>query len=287
MIRINLIGLKTKRAKQTTKGGRGQMLLFAAIILAEVAFLFLWHQRLSSELEDAKKRTHDASAKIDDLRRVKVAWETWLAEKADIESQEQVFDRLRADQLGPPAMLEYITYALTPLIESPAGSDEARAQELIGWNPKWDPRRVWVRSIREDAGKLIVMGAAVDHEDVAEFYRRLEASGFFSAVEPGSQTRKVHPDLSVKYVEFEVTMGLSYLAVLEPADQAAAAEGDATSEPTQAPTPPGTTPPGAPAAPGTPSGPGVPVAPGAPVTQAPAVDANAVTMLAASARMGR
>ncbi len=271
MIRINLIGLKTKRAKPTKLGGKGQLLLFAAIIVVEVVFLFLWHQQLNAELDEAKKRTRDATAKIEDLKRVKVAWEVWLAEKADIEAQEQVFDRLRADQLGPPAMLEYVTYALTPLADSPAGSDEARAQELIGWNPKWDTRRIWLKSVREDAGKLTFQGEAVDHEDVAEFYRRLEASGFFFDVEPGSQTRKVHIDLGVKYVDFDVSMGLSYLAVLEPAQPA---DGEVPALPPDSPLePPAPSPAPAPqpghqdAPPGPPSGPGVPVGPGAPVVR--------------------
>lgn len=283
MIRINLIGLKTKRAKQAAKGGRTQLFIFAAVILAEIAFLFLWHQRLTNELEDAKKRTTDANAKIEDLKRVKVAWESWLAEKADIEAQEQVFDRLRADQIGPPAMLEYVTYALTPLIDSSATGDEARAQELVGWNPAWDPRRVWLRSVREEGDKLVFMGAAIDHEDVAEFYRRLESSGFFFQVEPGSQTRKVHPDLGNKFVEFEVSMGLSYLAVLEPAEQAAAAEspgpdGEAVPAPAQ---------PASPGAPGAPAGPGVPVGPGTPVSIAPVVNARAVALLTVAAGSGR
>lgn len=285
MIRINLIGLKTKRAKQASKGGRAQLFVFAAVILAEIAFLFLWHQRLTNELADAKKRTSDANAKIEDLKRVKVAWETWLAEKADIEAQEQVFDRLRADQLGPPAMLEYVTYALTPLVDSSTAGDEARAQELVGWNPAWDTRRVWIRSVREEGDKLIFMGAAVDHEDVAEFYRRLESSGFFFNVEPGSQTRKVHPDLGNKYVEFEVSMGLSYLAVLEPADQAAATDAAGVDADGEAAPPAGQ--PGAPGAPGTPAGPGTPVAPGSPVSAAPVVNAPTVALLMAPAGSGR
>lgn len=280
MIRINLIGLKTKRAKQASKGGRAQLFIFVAVILAEIAFLFLWHQRLTNELVDAKKRTSDANAKIEDLKRVKVAWEVWLAEKADIEAQELVFDRLRADQLGPPAMLEYVSYVLTPLADSSVAGDEARAQELVGWNPSWDPRRVWVRSVREEGGKLVFTGAAVDHEDVAEFYRRLESSGFFFNVEPGSQTRKVHPDLGNKYVEFEVSMGLSYLAVLEPADQPAAADSAGSDAETAPPS-------GQPAAPGTPSGPGAPVGPGSPVTRAPVVNATAVALLTAPAGSGR
>ncbi|MGI6682659.1 MAG: PilN domain-containing protein [Myxococcota bacterium] len=269
MIRINLIGTKTKRAKGAAAGAKKwELLIFLAVIVAEIVFLFLWQQRLDNELVEAKKRTRDATTKIEDLKRVKIAWENWQREKADIIAQEQVFERLRADQVGPPAMLEYLMYALTPLRDGPGSSDEVRAQELAGWNPKWDTRRVWLKTLKEDAGKLTLQGEAVDHEDVAEFYRRLESSGYFFDVEPGVQDRKVHSELEIKFVDFQVSMGLTYLPALatvdsKPAEAVAATEGE-VEQPAAAPEAP---PPATPSAPS--GGPGTPVdGPGTPVSMA-------------------
>mgnify|MGYP000953386700 CR=1 FL=1 len=256
MIRINLLGLKAK--PKPIVASRKQVLVFAGLLLAEVLFLFLWHQKMSTELADATRRTREASAKIDDLKRVKISWEQWQAEKADLDRQSQVFQTLRAAQIGPPMLLQYLSYALTPLEDTLSGRDEAKAQELAGWNPKWDPRRVWFKSVKQKDQMITFEGQALDHEDVAEFYRRMESSDFFSGIEPGLQSRRVHADLGIRFVEFTATASFSYLAAIDPEAKPAATP----STPSAPGAPPGG--PGAPASggPGAPasSGPGAPAA---------------------------
>lgn len=239
MIRINLIGQRQKAAPKAGKGTRRQTMILLALFLAEGLFLFVWHQKLSSELAVARKRSKDAASKIEDLKRVKATWEQWLAEKADLDRQTEVFLSLRADQVGPAVLLQYLSYALTPLGETPAERDQAKAQELAGWNPKWDARRVWVQAIRQKGAELVLEGEALDHEDVAEFYRRLEASDFFLKVSPGNQVRKVHPDLGIRYIDFQVTSTITYkpaMALLQPVHEPSPGE-DGGRKP-EAPVPP-------------------------------------------------
>ncbi|NOZ02636.1 MAG: PilN domain-containing protein [Deltaproteobacteria bacterium] len=207
MIRINLIGSK---AKPKAAAPKGHIFLFVGLILVEAVFLFVWYQMLSSDLEAATKRTKDATAKIADLKKVKQSWEKWQVEKADLARQTAIFESLRSDQLGPPNLLQYLSYVLAPVDDSPVSSDELKAQELVGWNPKWDPRRVWLTSMSESSGVLTIHGRAIDHEDVAEFYRRLESSDYLQHVEPGLQVRKVSPQIGIKYVEFTVTAEINY-----------------------------------------------------------------------------
>lgn len=207
MIRINLVGTKAKPKSQAPKG---QLFLMIGLILVEVIFLFVWYQMLSSDLETATQRSKDATSKISDLKKVKQAWEQWQVEKADLARQAAIFDTLRSDQLGPPNMLLYLSYVLTRVDDSPASTDEIKAQELVGWNPKWDPRRVWIRKTTAKEGIMTVHGDAIDHEDVAEFYRRLESSDYFLNVEPGLQARKISKDLAIKFVEFKVTVSINY-----------------------------------------------------------------------------
>jgi len=233
MIRINLIGQRQKAAPKAGKGTRRQSIMLLALFLAEGLFLFVWHQKLSSELSVAKKRSKDATAKIEDLKRVKATWEQWLAEKADLDRQTEVFMSLRADQVGPAVLLQYLSYTLTPLGESPSERDQAKAQELAGWNPKWDPRRVWVQAIRQKGAELVMEGQALDHEDVAEFYRRLESSDFFVKVSPGNQVRKVHPDLGIRFIDFQVTTAITYkpaMALLQPPSEPSSGD-DAAKKP--------------------------------------------------------
>lgn len=208
MIRINLIGTKVKpRARAPS----AQLYLYLALFLLEGVFLFGWHQMLGSDLESATTRAKEAIAKVETLKKVKESWEQWQVEKADLDRQGRVFESLRAGQVGPPNMLQFLSYALARIPDSPAFAEESKAQELVGWNPRWDATRLWLKRIEEKGGMLTIYGEAVDHEDVAEFYRRLDASEFFTHVEPGLQSRKVSPELGIKFVEFTVTAGLQYL----------------------------------------------------------------------------
>lgn len=207
MIRINLIGTKVK---PKARAPSAQFYLYLALFLVEVIFLFVWHQMLLSDLESTTKKTKEAIAKIETLKQIKESWEKWQVEKADLDRQAQVFETLRAGQVGPPNMLQYLSYILTRIPDTPDHAEEIKAQELAGWNPRWDAGRVWLRRIEERGGMLTIRGEAVDHEDVAEFYRRLDASEFFVNVEPGLQMRQVSPELGIKYVDFTVTAGLQY-----------------------------------------------------------------------------
>lgn len=273
MIRINLLG---QRAKPKQTGSRKQFFAFAGLLVVEALFLFVWHQRLSSELADATKRTKEATSKIEELKRVKLSWEQWQAEKADLDRQAQVFETLRADQLGPPMMLQYLAYLLSPLDDTPGGRDEAKAQELAGWNPKWDVRRMWLKKIRQQDQILTFEGQTLDHEDVAEFYRRLESSDFFSNVEPGVQSRRVHQQLGIRYIEFVATAALSYRAAIDPEAKPAGAK---------------TPVPATPASPGGPilPGPGAPASggPGAPASGGPGSPAASLSSAPLAVEAGR
>jgi type IV pilus assembly protein PilN len=207
MIRINLIGVKTKARKSKPTA---ILLVFAILFVIEAAILFVWYQKLSSELGDASRRSHEAQAKVEELVKVKAAWEQWQAEKADIDRQTAVFETLRADQSGPPHFLLFLSYMLTKAQDTPANADELKSQEMAGWNPKWDARRIWFKSVDERGGIVSIKGSGVDHEDVAEFYRRLESCEFIHNVEPGIQLRQVHGELGIKFVEFATTASLSY-----------------------------------------------------------------------------
>lgn len=209
MIRINLIG---RKVKQKTAGNKSQLLIYVALLAVVFGVMFLWHQQLTDELKSAKTKSTEAADKIEKLKRVKQAWELWQAEKADIDAQATVFEALQADQMGPSTALQYLSYTLTKLPDEVEYIDETKAQELASWNPKWDTRRVWIKSLEVKGSEAKIEGEALDHQDVAEFYRRLESSDIFRNISPGPQRRKVHQDLDIKYIEFSVVATVSYVA---------------------------------------------------------------------------
>lgn len=215
MIRINLIGGKVKPKRS---GGNAQLIMYMLAIVAVFGGLYLWHQQQVDQLQAAKKKAVDAADKVDSLKRVKQSWEAWQVEKAATDAQTKVFEALQADQIGPAMALQYLSYALTRISDDPTHQEEAKSQEVAGWNPKWDTHRVWLKSVEVKnstdgkGSRIEIKGEALDHQDVAEFYRRLESSDIFIGLSSPSQRRKVHEELNIKYIDFSVTANLSFVA---------------------------------------------------------------------------
>jgi len=68
MIRINLIGTKVKPKAAAPSA---QVYLFLALFILEGVFLFVWHQMLSSDLDAGTRKTRDAVAKVEALKKIK------------------------------------------------------------------------------------------------------------------------------------------------------------------------------------------------------------------------
>lgn len=208
MIRINLLPILEKRKKAAS---RAQLYIFASIFAFEVLFLFIWYQKTSSDLTEIEDKLKDLVQKTENLGKVKKAWEEWEKEKAELQKQVKIFEDLKSEQIGPPNMFQFLSYVLTPHNEEDEKNlDEIKSLELSGWNLKWNPSRVWVKRFKEIDGVVTIEGEALDHEDVAEFYRRLETGGYFNEVEPGLQVQKVDKTLDLKYIEFKGTAILNY-----------------------------------------------------------------------------
>ncbi|MBM4387424.1 MAG: PilN domain-containing protein [Deltaproteobacteria bacterium] len=208
MIRINLLPVLEKRKKAAS---RAQLYIFVSILAVEVLFLFIWYQKTSSDLTEVEDKLKDLVKKTENLEKVKKAWEEWEKEKVELQKQIKIFEDLKSEQLGPPSMFQFLSYVLSPHDEEEEKNlEEIKSLELAGWNLKWNPSRVWVKKFKEIDGVVTIEGDALDHEDVAEFYRRLETGGYFVEVEPGLQMQKFDKTLDLKYIEFKGTAILSY-----------------------------------------------------------------------------
>ena len=212
MIRVNLIGRRT-RAK--ARAPKGQLYVFLAILIVEVVFMFVWYQSASSTTDMIRAQANQEREKVRKLKEVKKEWDKWQKEKQVLQNQMKVLDNLRYGQLGPARLLRFFSYALTKVSEDPQHLDEIKAQELAGWDSRWNPKRVWLKSMSNREGKVRVVGVAVDHGDVAEFYKRLESCAYIVDLQPGLQRKeksKAEGKLKLGFepVEFQTTFKVRY-----------------------------------------------------------------------------
>jgi len=208
MIRINL--LPARRRGPSFQIG-GQLVVFLVLLLmAEGIGLYLWQDELDRSLMVQQAKVTDLENQVKELNQIKKRIGELEEAKKTLEQQNYIFDELKYDKVGPSLALMYLSYLLTPREDNVFNSEELQSQELNDWDVSWDPGRLWITSFEEKEKEVEIIGHAIAHEDVTEFYRRLESSIFFYDIRPDTQEVKRNDALDMRYVEFNLECKLNY-----------------------------------------------------------------------------
>lgn len=202
MIRVNLLPIKEARRRSA---GRAQLLIFAVLILLELGvFAVVWMAEKNelAELEEDvatnKEKKEAAEEEVADIEQLKEDKES-LQEKVD------VLEELEQRRTGPVRVLDELKVMLT----EPRNEAERRIQHKeLGWNPDWNPERLWLADLTEEGGSFELQGYALKLDDVAQFLERLTTSDFF--IEPDLVYVRATTEDDVRMVEFSITGELSY-----------------------------------------------------------------------------
>lgn len=176
MIRINLLPIKQARRRSQ---GRVQLILFAGLILLEVAVLFAAYALVNEKLEEQKKVVAALEADVKAIESEVAGAEQLEAEAAQLAEQLGVLSRLEARRSGPVRMLDEIQAILSP----PRNAEERVSQLRRDWNVEWDSRRLWVERFSEKEGTFELTGFAGNADDVAEFLQRMTTAAHFDDVQ--------------------------------------------------------------------------------------------------------
>ena len=176
MIRINLLPVREAEKK---KSGRQLLVLFAVLLVAEAAVLFFIQSEAQSQLTQVAVNNKTTQQKIEDLRKKTSAVADLQRQTAELEQQKAVLDGLIEGQAGPVKMLDELSRIMTP-IEDPQLKLEVQER---GWNPDWDPRRLWIDKFVEEERRVKITGYARTNDDLGEFLRRLGSSRHFVKVQ--------------------------------------------------------------------------------------------------------
>jgi Tfp pilus assembly protein PilN len=206
MIRINLVPQKRKRsaggpaptraARAESTGGGGSGAATAVLMLLGWGALAGAGWYLLSIEDEAglavRANAAGISKEVNAIRAV-IDEAGQKARREEIKRQEIAIEKLKSKQRTPA----FVMYELAMILTDPAQGggvtkDEekynrnkaADPQSVI--NERWDPSGLWLTSIKEEAGRLTIEGAARDAADLSEFTRRLRASVWFGEI--------THPD---------------------------------------------------------------------------------------------
>jgi type IV pilus assembly protein PilN len=212
MIRINLLQEKKKAAR----GERGQMtVLYAAIALAAAALgvFFFVHVPLQSKLDDVKAENDKRSKNIKQLQDATKEFDTVQTQLTAAKDQEDAIKRLNNARAVPSWMLFELSNVLTkdhkPTM-SPEMAERIKNDANRQFSPGWDPKRIWVDSLDEKDGTLSISGGAQATTDVTQFALRLQASVFFTDVQPMTVTAAVDGASKLAYYKFTLTGKVLY-----------------------------------------------------------------------------
>ncbi len=181
MIRINLLPVKQVKKVQA---GQRQLMIFALAVIAEVAVFFFLYTVQAGEVEDRNRKIAILETEIAQLKKEVGDFDQLKQRHEQLLAQQKVIDDLQKGRTGPVKMMRELSEILTPgkgpTVNQSAYAILIRTNDTAAINARWNPHRLWLEDLIEKGGLVRVKGKAKDHDDVAEFNRRLVHSVRFT-----------------------------------------------------------------------------------------------------------
>lgn len=179
MIRINLLPVREKKKKESTR----KMFSLLALSLGLVALVIVFfHLSLSSQINQVQNQVN---AYAEEIRRLKIDTkdvEKFKAEKEDLQRRLNIIYTLQRAKTGPVRVLDNLVTSL--------------------------PGKLWLTAVKEKGGKMEMKGIAFDNQDLARFMTNLEKSGTITNVELVVSQQVEKRDIKLK--EFTLTCLVNY-----------------------------------------------------------------------------
>ena len=211
MIRINLLPVRQVRKVQA---GQRQLMIFALALMAAFAIMFIVYEMMASEVERRARAVRALDSEIAQLKKEVGDFDRLKNQRDQLLAQARVINELHAGRSGPVRMLR----ELSDILSTGKGPtvDRDQYQKLLardrgaGFNPDWNPRRLWIDSLDEKSRAVAISGAAKDHDDVAELLKRLTLSQQFVDVQLGRNDQAMDPKGGFRVVRFSLSARVKY-----------------------------------------------------------------------------
>lgn len=211
MIKINLLPVKAAKRRAD---GQKQLLIGAAAVTLTIIGIIFFNGAMSARIDSERAENTRLEQAIAKLKSEMGDYDTIKAQREELIKQRDAIRKLQANRSGPVWMMRELSDVLSPgkgpTINKEAYEEQLKRDVNAGFNPNWDPRRVWLLDYTERAQSVTLKGAAKSDEDVAEFLKRLKQSAFFSNVYWQQTQPQFDTKLNVAYVTFDVTCKVNY-----------------------------------------------------------------------------
>ncbi len=183
MIRINLLPSRDAPRKQAAVI---QLVVFAVLLIVAAAAILTVDSWQRGQINAQERSNQLIENRIERIQR-QIRDHDQIRERiGEIESKQGVINELLAGRTGPVFVMVELAKIMSrngsPTIDHDRYMDLVRRSPGQAYDPSWDGRRIWLQAFREEDRSVELDGLAMNHEDVAEFLRRLSLSDFFFEV---------------------------------------------------------------------------------------------------------
>lgn len=186
MIKINLLPVRAAKKKESARQQIAILFFAIAFVIALAAGIyFVTNAKINAAKEEISKseqeikRLKEKIGQIDNLKKL----------QAEVKKKLDILNQLRRDKTGPATRLAKLSDAV--------------------------PEKLWLTKYVENGTSVSLSGIAYNEEFIAEFMKKLQASGEFANVELGvSQQINIG---AVKAKRFDITCSIASAKAVEPA----------------------------------------------------------------------
>jgi len=146
---------------------------------------FVWWALTAKEEEGRADTVKSKQQELAQLDKIIGEVNEFTAKKKELEDKLNVIQDLKKGKTGPVRALDDL------------------ATEI--------PNRVWLTSMVETGGSVVLEGSAVDHEDVSAFMKSLQKSKYFSNVVLG-YSKAGRAASGTQFYDFKITCNVNYSA---------------------------------------------------------------------------
>ena len=188
------------------------------LVVLELAGMYSWYQGAEEALiqeSQAKNMLFQEKQNLEDIQTEITSLNKLSNEVA---MQQSVFNKLEHGKVGPMNTLLFLSYSLRRVDMATMSASEQdilnkhwrSTRKIDGVQQRWDPQRIWLKSVVEKKGLVTITGGAKEHDDVATFMRRLRSGVYFDGLDLVSQKRVHDDNLNKDYIQFKLEYEINY-----------------------------------------------------------------------------
>lgn len=211
MIRINLLPVRQVRRAQET---RRHLVIMLIAIAVQLGAMYILYDGIERQVELVQRNVQTVQTQIDQLKTEVGDFDKLRGERDRLLSQRKVINELHRNRTGPVWMMRELSDILTegknPTVNEQEYDSLVRRDPSAGYNPRWNPRRLWIETISQKGKRLDITGRAKDHDDVAELLKRLSLSRYFARVQLQRNAQVVDGRLKLRVVQFSLSCDVNF-----------------------------------------------------------------------------